>query len=809
MRSLTARTPSFDPLAHALHRTYIRFLFGIRQPRTQASVPGSQHIAMPHDNDPETLLLSRPPEHLDYSLTGENATRAVELGLAEADWYQCPVPRATMRKLLARRDGPAIRDTLVWFGLIFGFGVLTFILWGSWWAAFPYLAYAVLYGSTSDSRWHESSHGTAFRTDWMNNALYEISSFMVMREATVWRWSHTRHHSDTIIVGRDPEIAVPRPPDIPKLILGFLNLATCAKYFQHILLHSSGRMADAEKTFIPESEFPKVYFRARIYVAIYAGVIGLAVYTGGILPLMVVGLPNIFGNWLMPIYGLTQHAGLAENVLDHRLNCRTVYMNPVNRFLYWNMNYHVEHHMFPLVPYHALPRLHEIVKDDCPEPYPSLPAAWREIIPALLMQVKDPAYHVKRKLPSPAAQLHETPQASDAEPDADGWIEVCAAADLGAEDVIRFDHGQKSYALYRDADGKLFATDGICTHGNTHLADGLVKDGIIECPKHNGRFNLGDGSPARAPVCRGLATYPIEEPQGRLRLNVRNPGGAGARKEMVCQLRVVSNRSVATFIKELVLEPVDPEQKIEFTPGDYMQLDIPKYEKIRFREFDIPEPYAAVWERQHVFDLVAGNAEEGRRNNYSLASNPATERTLRFNVRIATPPPGQDCPPGVGSSYVFNLKPGDTVTAIGSFGDFHIKPTQKEMVFIGGGAGMAPLRAHLAHLFENEKTARKVSFWYGARSRQEIYYDDFFEALAGAHGNFSFHLALSDPLPEDKWTGHTGFIHDVVLDEYLNNHPNPQAVEFYLCGPPMMIKACTRMLASRGAAPSQIAFDEF
>jgi Na(+)-translocating NADH:ubiquinone oxidoreductase F subunit len=272
---------------------------------------------------------------------------------------------------------------------------------------------------------------------------------------------------------------------------------------------------------------------------------------------------------------------------------------------------------------------------------------------------------------------------------------------------------------------------------------------------------------------------------------------------------VVSNTSVSTFIKELVLEPADPSEKVSFQPGDYLQLDIPTYEQIRFREFDIPEPYARVWERQHVFDLVVSNTEKGRRNNYSIASNPEKENTLRFNVRIATPPPGQDCPPGVGSSYVFNLKPGDTVTAIGPFGDFHIKPTQKEMVTIGGGAGMAPLRAQLAHLFENENTPRKVSFWYGARSRQEIYYQEYFEQMAAEHGNFSFHLALSEPLEEDNWDGHTGFIHEVVLDNYLQDHPNPKAVEFYLCGPPMMIKACTKMLRELGVDPQQIAFDEF
>ncbi|MFW2480153.1 MAG: NADH:ubiquinone reductase (Na(+)-transporting) subunit F [Lentimonas sp.] len=751
----------------------------------------------------------RPPTILDYSLTGESAERAVELGLAEADWYQCPIPRAEMRKLLERKDGPAIRDSIIWFSLIIGFAVATIALWGSWWAVLPYLCYAVLYASTADSRWHESSHGTAFKTDWMNNCLYEIASFMVMRESTVWRWSHTRHHSDTIIVGRDPEIAAPRPPNIKGLLLGFIHYDIYPKYFKRMFLHSLGEMTEDEKTFIPKTEFSKVYFRARIYVAIYATVIALCFITGSLLPVMLIGACNVFGTWLMPVYGYTQHAGLAENVLDHRLNCRTVYMCFIHRYLYWNMNYHVEHHMFPLVPYHALPKLHQLVKDDMPTPYPSLLSAWKEIVPTVLKQVKDPTYHVKRTLPGAKERIEEGIPHSHATPDTDGWVEVCAAADLGNEDVIRFDHVKKTFALYRDDTGTLYATDGICTHGNTHLGEGLVKGKIVECPKHNGRFNLNDGSPARAPVCRGLATYPIEDRNGRLWLNIDKAGGDGARQQKTFTLKVVSNDSVATFIKELVLEPVAADKTIEFTPGDYMQLDIPKYEQIRFRDFEIPEPYSKVWEAQHVFDLNVSNHAAGRRNNYSLASNGITERQLKFNVRIATPPPGQDCPPGVGSSYVFNLKPGDVVTAIGSFGDFHIKPTQKEMIYIGGGAGMAPLRAHIAHLFENDTTARKVSYWYGARSKQELFYDEYFEKLAGEHHNFDFQLALSDPLDEDNWTGHTGFIHEVVLTNALENHPNVKAVEFYLCGPPMMIKACTKMLTALGVADEQIAFDEF
>jgi Na+-transporting NADH:ubiquinone oxidoreductase subunit F len=757
----------------------------------------------------DSHVLSQTPPKLDYSLTGVNSTLAVEKGLAEAEWYQCAVPRAAMRALLERRDGPAIRNTLLWFALILSSGFTTCALWGSWWAILPYAIYSVLYASTSDSRWHETGHGTAFKTDWMNNALYEIASFMVMRESTVWRWSHNRHHSDTIIVGRDPEIAVPRPPNIRRMIASFFNLTVYPKYFRHLALHCIGQMSAEERTFIPESEFPAVYRNARIHAAIYIAVIGLSIVSRSILPLMLVGFTNLFGTWLMVVYGYTQHAGLAENVLDHRLNCRTVYMNPVHRFLYWNMNYHVEHHMFPLVPYHALPKLHEAVKEDCPTPYPSLLAAWREIIPAVVRQVKDPAYHVKRKLPASKPRLQEATFASTAEPDLQGWVPVCYAGSLGPADVIRFDHRKKTFALYRDEACTLYATDGICTHGNTHLAEGLVKDGIIECAKHNGRFRLADGSPARAPICRGLATYPVQEHNGLLEINIAQPGGPGARLQQAYQFRVVSNYNVATFIKELVLIPENQDEEIPFTPGDYLQIEIPVYEAIRFCDFAIPEPYRIVWEHQHILDLIARNPEAGRRNNYSIASNRQTEGTLRFNVRIATPPPGQDCAPGVSSSYIFSLKPGDCISAIGPFGDFHVKPTKREMVYIGGGAGMAPLRAHISHLLETEQTTRKISFWYGARSRQEIFYDDYFEQLAQAYPNFSFDLALSSPLPEDAWTGHTGFIHEVVFEKHLREHRDAKAAEYYLCGPPMMIKACTRMLSEIGVPSSQIAFDEF
>ncbi len=751
------------------------------------------------------------PENIrlkDYSLVGEDSRRAVESGLAEANWYTSPVPKDKMRALLERKDGPALRDTAIYFGLILATGFWAYSWFPSWWSVIPFLIYGVLYASASDARWHESGHGTAFKTDWMNNLLYEVASFMVMRESVPWRWSHTRHHSDTIIVGRDPEIAVPRPPDLKQLILKCVNFQAFRRYIRNITLHCFGRVTPEEATFIPKSEYPKVFLRARIYVGIYATMVGLCVVFGTWLPFLFILGPNLYGAWLMPIYGWTQHAGLAEDVLDHRLNCRTIRMNFIHRFLYWNMNYHLEHHMFPLVPYHALPKLHRLVKDDCPEPYPSLFAAYREIIPTVLRQVRDPGFYIRRKLPATARPVGSEPIAAaitaDGRREVDGWIEVCDADVLGRSDVIRFDHGGRTFAIYRTEQDTFHATDGICTHGNTHLADGLVKGRLIECPKHNGRFDLTDGSPQRKPACVALRTYPVKVENRRIFLQTDRARDTAA----TLKFRVVSNQNVATFIKELVLEPESSGTLPDYKPGQYLQIDIPAYEEIRFDAFDVPEPFATPWRAHHVFDNRATNPIACRRN-YSLATRPG-EGQLRFNVRIATPPRGLDCSAGVGSSYVHNLKPGDTVTAVGPFGDFLIKDTEREMVYLGGGAGMAPLRSHISHLFETLQTNRRVTFWYGARSRQEVYYEPYFRNLEQRFPNFRFHIALSEPLPEDQWTGHTGFIHDVLRREHLDQHPDPRSIEFYLCGPPLMIQAAKKMLADdMGIAPEDIACDEF
>ena len=744
----------------------------------------------------------------DYSLIGVESEKAIEMGLADAEWYQSPVSRADMRELLVRKNWPAIRDTLIWFGLIFGSGYLVYLWWGSWWVIFPYIVYSVLYASTSDSRWHESSHGTAFKSDWMNNVLYEISSFMIFRQSNVWRWSHTRHHSDTIIRGRDPEIAVPRPPQVKNIFKSFFGLRGAIPELRKMLLHASGKIDPEVATYLPESEYKIVILKARIYLLIYLTVISLAIIYQTILPLMYVGLPTLLGSWLLPIYGLTQHAGMQENVLDHRCNSRTVYMNRVHRFLYWNMNYHVEHHMFPLVPYHSLPRLHQLIKDDCPAPSKSIIDAFREIIPAIKKQIKDPSYFVDRKLPKGAGRLGEQPgekHVTVQKKVVDGKVEVCKVEELPKGEIVRFDFEEKTYAVYHTNTGNYYASDGICTHGNTHLSEGVVIDDMIECPKHNGRFSLIDGSPKRMPVCLGIKTFKVEIADGVVLLDVEELRSKASQKGEM-KFKVVGNENVATYIKELQLEPLEKEL-LSYQPGQYIQLSIPPH-KTSFSDFEISDIHREKWEKDQLFDSFAENKIHSKRN-YSLVTNPVLDNVLKFNVRIALSPDSKNISAGAGSSYVFNLKAGDEVEISGPYGDFLIKDTDREMVYLGGGAGMAPIRSQLAYLLESKKTKRKISYWYGARSVNDLFYQEYFEDLSKTNPNFTFEVALSEQTLGDNWHGKTGFIHEALLHGYLASHPEPKNIEYYLCGPPAMVQAAREMLSDLKVPKEMIAHDEF
>ncbi len=293
-------------------------------------------------------------------------------------------------------------------------------------------------------------------------------------------------------------------------------------------------------------------------------------------------------------------------------------------------------------------------------------------------------------------------------------------------------------------------------------------------------------------------------------LTIKLPESVLGIKKWECE--VVSNKNVATFIKEFVVKLPEGES-LDFEPGGYIQIDVPKYET-SFKDFSIEEEYRSDWDKYKMWDLGIKYNEETFRA-YSMANYPAEKNLIKLNIRIATPPWEKaknnfmNVPPGICSSFIFSLKKGDKVMISGPYGDFHIKNTNSEMVYIGGGAGMAPLRSHIFHLFHTLRTKRKVSYWYGARSLREIFYEDEFRAIEKEFPNFKFHIALSEPLPEDKWTGMTGFIHQVLLDNYLGKHEEPEDIEYYFCGPPVMNNAVVKMLDDLGVPQENIAFDDF
>ncbi|MBK1648225.1 NADH:ubiquinone reductase (Na(+)-transporting) subunit F [Rhabdochromatium marinum] len=271
--------------------------------------------------------------------------------------------------------------------------------------------------------------------------------------------------------------------------------------------------------------------------------------------------------------------------------------------------------------------------------------------------------------------------------------------------------------------------------------------------------------------------------------------------------RVRSNRSVSTFIKELVLELPAGEQ-MDFRAGGYIQIECPPY-RTPFRDFDIPDAYRADWDR---FDLwrYAAESKEPAMRAYSMANYPGEQGIVMLNVRIATPPPNKaNVPPGIMSSYIFSLKAGDRVMVSGPFGEFFAKETDAEMIFVGGGAGMAPMRSHIFDQLKRLDSKRNISFWYGARSKREIFYQEDFDQLAAEHPNFNWNIALSDPQPEDNWEGPTGFIHQVLFDHYLSQHPAPEDCEYYMCGPPMMTAAVIGMLKHLGVEDDNILLDNF
>jgi fatty acid desaturase len=323
-------------------------------------------------------------------------------GEVNALWFTPQVDRKAMKALMKRTDAESLWNYGLWLALMAVTGVGGYLTWGTVWAAPWFLAYGILY-STSDHRAHELSHGTPFKTRWLNEALYHLNAFMTLHEGHYWRWSHTRHHTHTVIVGQDPEIAVPRPANRLNVLLDFFFLRSGPVQIAHICWHATGRLIEQGHHFIPDSERAKVVWSSRAYVLVFALTIGACVWAQSLLPAMYIVLPRFYGCFFAQLFNVTQHAGLAEDVHDHRLNTRTFVTNPVFQWLYCNMNFHIEHHTCPMVPWHRLPALHVAIRDQCPPVYPSVWAAWAEVWPALTVQARDARHQVNRPLPGVTA----------------------------------------------------------------------------------------------------------------------------------------------------------------------------------------------------------------------------------------------------------------------------------------------------------------------------------------------------------------------------------------------------------------------
>jgi Na+-transporting NADH:ubiquinone oxidoreductase subunit F len=385
-------------------------------------------------------------------------------------------------------------------------------------------------------------------------------------------------------------------------------------------------------------------------------------------------------------------------------------------------------------------------------------------------------------------------------------IIIAARARLVSSGDVKIEiNGDPSKAITVPAGGKLLTTladagiflssacggGGTCAQCKCKVMDG----GGSMLPTEAGHFTMGEAKEHWRLSCQVAVKQDMK-------IEVE-PEFFGV-KQWECE--VISNHNVATFIKELVLKIPDGES-VDFRAGGYVQLEVPAH-VVEYKNFDIEERFRGDWEKFGLFNHKS-KCDKTTIRAYSMANYPDEKGLIKFNIRIATPPPRSNHPPGIMSSYVFNMKPGDKIKVFGPFGEFFAKETENEMVFIGGGAGMAPMRSHIFDQLCRLNSKRKITFWYGARSKKEMFYVEDFDRLAAEHANFNWHVALSEPQPEDNWTGYTGFIHNVVLEQQLKNHPAPEDCEYYMCGPPIMNASCIKMLKSLGVEDENIALDEF
>lgn len=434
----------------------------------------------------------------------------------DAQWFRPQIDPSVLHDLCARRNLPAVVSTLLWLLTMLATATLVVTTWGSWWLIPALIAHGVTACGAADARWHECGHGTAFAAQRANDAIYWIASFLLLREPTVWRWSHARHHSETIMVGRDPEIAFPRPPRLWVIAANLIHLHAGTLALLRICRHGFGKIHPDVASYVPESEHRRVVAEARIFLGLLVLIAALCAVSASVLPALVIGLPAFYGAWVVMFFGATQHAGLAQNVVDHRLSTRTVKMNPVFRFLYLNMNHHTEHHLFPTVPYHRLPDLQTAIADELPAPIPSTWAAYRQILPTLWAQRHNVTHELRLSLPAPLC-----PPSEDSSPHTPNRlvnldvvkVDEVTTSTLSPGRMCAVRTAQGEALLCRVTTQDWVLTDALCTHGDARLVDGVLDGWILECPRHNGRFDLRDGTALRRPATVNLNVRNFE-PRG-------------------------------------------------------------------------------------------------------------------------------------------------------------------------------------------------------------------------------------------------------------------------------------------------------
>ena len=454
--------------------------------------------------------------------------------IVEEPWFKVDVPRQEFRTFMERNNYRGIIDTLIWFACLGLSGYLAFSVIDTAWAIPAFFLYGVFY-CAADARWHESSHGTVFKTPWLNTVLCFIATAMQQRDIIFTHWSHTRHHSYTVINDIDPEITVTRPPTFWEHFLNFWSLGETKYYVPILIKHALGIVSSDAKKFVPEEEFSRMFWWARASLLVNIVPIALAIYLQSWLPVLFFGLPKLYGNILQRAFVLAQHAGLDDDTWDHRKNCRTINVNPFLGFLYMNMQYHIEHHMNPLMPFHQLPKFSKRIKDQLPVPYTGMIQVYREMLPALRKQVTDPTYFIKREVPTfPEDRRVKRIKALSADdamvPMAAGKVEIkqvdtiestdvtnlqwkkgVAASELGLNDAVNVCIDGNHYAIYQlDTEGDYHATDGICSHEHAYLAEGFIEDGKVLCPKHNSRFCVKSGKAINRPAKTPIKVYQVK-----------------------------------------------------------------------------------------------------------------------------------------------------------------------------------------------------------------------------------------------------------------------------------------------------------